>query len=69
MQTDYLTINQAADRYGVHRRTIRRRIAAGHLPAYRMAGGSRLVRIKSADLDALLTLIPAGGDPHDDTAA
>jgi excisionase family DNA binding protein len=60
VQTNYLTINQAAEQYGVNRRTVRRRIADGHLPAYRMAG-SRYIRIKTADLDKLLTPVPTGG--------
>lgn len=38
---------------------MRRKIASGDLPAYRM--GPRLVRVKRADLEALLTRIPAGG--------
>lgn len=60
----YLTLHDAAEEYGVSQRTIRRRIADGSLPAYRMTG-SRLIRIKAADLDRLLTPIPTSGGDRD----
>jgi|SoiMethySBSTD1v2_1073268.scaffolds.fasta_scaffold387037_2 excisionase family DNA binding protein len=52
----YLSMNQAADEMGVHPKTIRRWITAGHLPAFRIAGNQ--VRIKTEDLDALAKPIP-----------
>lgn len=50
MAQTHISINQAADRAGVHPRTVRRWIATGALPAYKM--GPKLVRIDVADLDA-----------------
>lgn len=54
------SIREGADRYKVHPDTIRRRIAAGQLTAYRM--GPRLIRIDLAELDALLRPISTAGD-------
>jgi excisionase family DNA binding protein len=63
MPKHYISLDAAAEQIGVSKRTIRRLVADGRLPAYRV--GSRVVRIDSADLDALLTPIPnamsAGG--------
>lgn len=47
-----LTKRAAAAYYGLSVRTLDRRIAAGDLPAVRV--GPRAVRIRRADLDALL---------------
>lgn len=52
-----LSINQAAERVGVSRDTIRRRIADGTLPAHRM--GPKLIRIHPADLERLYRPVPA----------
>ena len=52
----YLSLDQAAERLNVSKRTIRRAIAAGELPAYRM--GQRVVRVKADDVEALLRPIP-----------
>ncbi len=52
------TLPEAAARLRCHPRTLRRRIAAGDLSGYRL-GGSPLVRVDSADVDALLRPIPA----------
>lgn len=52
-----ITLAEAADYAGVHVKTIRRKIAAGHLTAYRMAGG-RSLRVKADDLDALFSVVP-----------
>lgn len=55
-----LSIAQAAERAGVSPDTIRRRIADGTLPAYRV--GPKLIRVDAADVDARLRRpIPAGG--------
>lgn len=47
---DY-SIPQAAAPKGVSTKTVRRWVASGVLPAYRL--GPRLIRIRAADLDAL----------------
>jgi excisionase family DNA binding protein len=54
----YVGIPEAATYLDVTPKTIRRYIAEGRLPAYRL--GDRVVRIKVADLDAALT--PMGGE-------
>jgi excisionase family DNA binding protein len=46
---------------GVDQRTIRRYIAAGKLPAYRLAGG-RVLRVRRGDVEALLTPLPTAGN-------
>jgi excisionase family DNA binding protein len=51
------TITQAAQRLGVHPKTLRRRIAEGKLPAYRL--GHQIVRLNPADVDALLRQVPS----------
>ncbi len=51
-----LSVAQAAERAGVSRDTIRRRIADGSLPAYRL--GPKLIRIDAAAVDALFRPIP-----------
>jgi excisionase family DNA binding protein len=50
----------AATYLGVSVRTIRRYIADGRLPSYRV--GPRLVKVDYADLDALLQPIPKTSD-------
>ncbi|MCA1711651.1 MAG: excisionase family DNA-binding protein [Actinobacteria bacterium] len=54
---NYETIAEAALRLGVSARTIRRRIADGHLRAYRF--GPRLIRLDAGEVDAVLRRIPA----------
>jgi excisionase family DNA binding protein len=46
-----LTISEAAEQLGVHEDTVRRMIAAGRLPAFRV--GARLIRVKSEDVAAV----------------
>lgn len=53
---------EAAEYLGITDRTLRRMIAAGKLPAYRL--GPRLLRIDVADLDALMRPIPVGSGAH-----
>ena len=48
---EWLSLQQAADLLGVSVDTIRRRIAAGVLPAFRC--GARLIRVRAADLDSV----------------
>lgn len=55
----FRTIEAAAGYLNVSTRTIRRYIAQGKLPAYRVGG--TLVRVDQADLDALVRQIPAAG--------
>ncbi len=45
---DFLTVQEAADRYRVSRRTIERHIKAGRIPVTRIG---RLIRIRRTDLD------------------
>ena len=56
-----LSLQEAAEQYGMSTKTIRRRIADGTLVAYRV--GPRSIRVTVADLEALATRIPtATGD-------
>jgi excisionase family DNA binding protein len=52
-----ISIDDAADVLGLNPRTIRRYIAIGTLPAYRVGG--TLVRVDQADVEALVVPIPA----------
>jgi excisionase family DNA binding protein len=56
-------IRQAAERNGVHPRTIRRAITRGELTGYRFGG--RIVRVAPDEVDALFRPIATtGGDPN-----
>jgi excisionase family DNA binding protein len=59
-----LTQAEAADYLGVSPRTIRTYIARGILKANRIKG-SRLIRIDSAELDAVVRPVIAGWDDHE----
>lgn len=50
------SLGPAADRTGLSVRTLRRRIAAGHLPAYR--SGRRVLRVDPSDGDRLMVRLP-----------
>ena len=52
----YLTLQEAAERYRVSVMTLRRRIRTGELPAVR--SGPRLIRIPAPALDAMFTEVP-----------
>jgi excisionase family DNA binding protein len=52
----YEALTPASDRLGVSERTLRRLIADGSLPAYRI--GSKTIRVRRSDVDALLRRIP-----------
>ena len=56
----YLSPPAAARTYNLSLKTVWRRIGDGTLPAYKVAG-TRSVRIKTADLDALMIPINGGG--------
>ncbi|GAB3491849.1 helix-turn-helix transcriptional regulator [Flexivirga lutea] len=50
------SLSDVAERTGLSVRTLRRRIAAGQLPAYR--SGPRVLRVDPADVDRLMVLVP-----------
>nr|WP_082966254.1 helix-turn-helix domain-containing protein [Mycolicibacter sinensis] len=54
---ELIGLTEAAERCGVHYRTIRRWIASGQLKAVRV--GPRLLKVDAAQLDAMLQ--PLGG--------
>lgn len=56
----WVTLNEAAEYLNVVPHTVRRYIAAGQLPAYRLAG-RQTIRIKVEDLDAMMRPIPTAG--------
>lgn len=49
----YESLSQAATRTGLSTRTLRRRISAGQLAAYR--NGPRVIRLDPDDVDRLMT--------------
>ena len=53
---EYLTLQEAADRYHVSVMTLRRRIRSGALPA--VQAGHRLIRIPTTALEQLFTPAP-----------
>ena len=55
----WLSQAEAAEYLGITDRTLRRMVARGELPAYRM--GPRLTRFDLSDLDATMRPIPTGG--------
>lgn len=59
-QRQLVTLTVAAEHLGVNPMTLRRRIADGTLPGYRIAG-SRSVRVDMADVEAMVTVIPTAG--------
>ena len=59
MSKHLINLSRAAEQYDISVKTLRRRIADGSLPAYRV--GPRLVRIDPADLDKLERRIPTAG--------
>jgi len=54
--TEYLTLKEAAARFKVSEKTLRRRISTGDLRA--LHNGTRLIRIAEADLETLFQPIP-----------
>jgi len=53
----FMSLQHAAEEYGLSTSTIRRRIADGNLKAYRV--GPRAIRVAAEDLEALARRIPA----------
>lgn len=56
-RVEWLNLDDAAACLGCSTRTVRRYIADGHLPAYRIRGG-RGIRIKRTDVNAMLVPVP-----------
>jgi len=57
--TGSLTVTEVAERLNVSEKTVRVMIASGELPAYRI--GSRLIRIRLEDFEALWKPVLGGG--------
>lgn len=56
----FISLTKAADMLSISVPTLRRRIAAGELPAFR--SGRRIIRIKVSDLEKLLRRVPSAGN-------
>lgn len=56
----YISLDAAAEYLAVSPLTVRRRIAAGELKAYRL-GRSRTIRLDLADVESMLRPIPTTG--------
>lgn len=61
-EVEYISLTEAARRYGVSYDTLRRRISEGKLPAVR--GGYKLIRVLAKDVAKLFPPIPTL-DPDD----
>lgn len=57
MRTKLVSIEAAAEQLAVCKRTVRRLISEGQLPAYRV-GETRILRVDPADVEKLLRRIP-----------
>lgn len=53
----FISLSTAADILGISVHTLRRRIAAGELPAFRT--GRRIIRVRVSDLEKLLRRVPS----------
>jgi len=53
----FISLSAAAAMLGISVHTLRRRNAAGELPAFR--SGRRIIRVRIADLEVILKRIPA----------
>ncbi len=56
----FISLSGAADMLNISVSTLRRRIAAGELPAFR--SGRRIIRIKVTDLEKMLRRVPSTGN-------
>ena len=54
--SQFVSLDEAAEYLGVTPRSIRRYIAEGRLPGYRL--GKKQIRVRTSDVEALLTPIP-----------
>lgn len=59
-----VSLNEAAEYAGCSTRTIRRIIASGGMPAYRLPGASRMIRVDLAELEAALSPVQSGVLAH-----
>ena len=64
--SEWITLEDAAITASVHEATVRRAIARGDLPAYRVG---RSLRIRREDLPLMFRAIPAAGAKYDGGAA
>lgn len=55
----FISLGAAADILGISVHTLRRRIAAGELAAFRT--GRRIIRVRVSDLERMLRRVPASG--------
>ena len=55
----FVSLAQAADILGISVHTLRRRVAAGELPAFRT--GRRIIRVRVTDLERLLRRVQSAG--------
>ncbi len=55
----FISLAAAADMLGISVHTLRRRIAAGELPAFRT--GKRIIRVRVSDLGGILRRVPSAG--------
>ena len=53
----FISLSQAAEMLNISVPTLRRRIAAGELPAFR--SGRRIIRIRVSDLERILRRVPS----------
>lgn len=58
--SEFITVADVCEILGQAPQTVRIKIAEGHLPAYRIKG-SRGIRVKRSDVEALLEPIPTVG--------
>jgi len=56
VRREFESLASAAQRTGLSIRTLRRRIASGHLAAYR--NGSRVIRVDPDDVDRMMVRMP-----------
>lgn len=55
----FISLAAAAEMLGISVHTLRRRIAAGELPAFRT--GRRIIRVRVSDLEKILMRVPTFG--------
>jgi excisionase family DNA binding protein len=53
-----LTVDQAAERLGLSRRTVQRKIASGEIPAFQLGGRGTAIRIDERELERWLESEP-----------